>query len=268
MSERFRAFSFVDKILKDDTGKFVVGEYSIPETIERFPLSLVSEAIGQLAAWSSMANCGFSHRPVAGIASEVNFLSEVKPGQSLSLEAELIKADEESVNYHGEAKVDGQPVVQLRDCLGPMVPMEDFDDPDAVRQRYELLIGGGAEPGAFAGVPFFEIDKTEEGAVFRIPESSSFFEDHFPRQPVFPGTLLMDLNLRFAEEAVAKVEGGPWKAERVTDVKIRRFMSPGEELTFSAKVLESSSDNARILVETRREKRLTSSARIVFERQS
>ena len=268
MSDRFRAFSFVDKILADETGEHVTGEYVIPETVERFPLSLVSESIGQLAAWSSMAKCDFSVRPVAGIASEVTFLSDVKPGQTLSLEADLIKADEESVNYHGVAKIDGQPVVRLTDCLGPMVPMTEFDDPEAVRQRYELLVGEGAEAGAFGGVPWFDFEKGEEAAVFQIPESAPFFNDHFPRQPVFPGTLLMDLNLRFAEETVSEISPGDWKATKVTDVKIRRFMSPGEELELSSKVLESTGDTIRILVETRRGKRLTSSARIVFEPQN
>lgn len=268
MSDRFRAFSFVDRILADETGDHITGEYAIPSSVERFPLSLVSEAIGQLAAWSAMAKCDFSVRPVAGIASEVTFVSDVEPGQTLSLEAELIKADEESVNYHGVAKIDGQSVVTLTDCLGPMVPMTEFDDPEIVRQRYELLVGEGADPGAFGGVPRFGFDKSEEGAVFRIPESASFFNDHFPRQPVFPGTLLMDLNLRFAEEAVAETAVGNWKATKVTDVKIRRFMAPGEELALSSKLLESTSDTIRILVETRRGKRLTSSARIVFELQN
>lgn len=267
MSDRFRAFSFVDRILADDTGQYIKGEYFIPESVERFPLSVVSEAIGQLAAWSAMAKCDFLVRPVAGIASEVTFLSDVKPGQTLELEADLIKADEESVNYHGVARIGEQPVVRLTDCLGPMVPMTEFDDPEAVRQRYELLIRGGADPGAFGGVPVFEFETSDEETVFRIPDSAPFFNDHFPRQPVFPGTLLMDLNMRFAAEKAGEISGGPWKATKVTDVKIRRFMSPGEELELSAKVLESSRDTARILVETRRGKRLTSSARIVFEPQ-
>ena len=58
MSQHFRAFSFVDRILADETGKSISGRYAIPAGIADFPLSLVSEAIGQLAAWSSMARPG------------------------------------------------------------------------------------------------------------------------------------------------------------------------------------------------------------------
>lgn len=276
MSEHFRAFSFVDRILSDDTGKRITGEYQIPAGIDEFPQSLVAEAIGQLAAWSSMKAIDFKCRPVAGIAGAVDLISQVRPGQTLSLEADLAEASEESVKYGGLATADGQPIVQLHDCLGPMVGMEQFDDPTAMAGRYGLLTGPGAEPGAYGGVPSFAYEVTggergesKEGH-FVIPESSPFFGDHFPRKPVFPGTLLMNLNLRFALELAAELpgEGEDWKATRMSDVKIRSFMEPGTELGMMAHVDEVDETTARILVETRRGKRLTSAARVRLSRES
>tara|TARA_R110000850_G_scaffold261695_11_gene389838 strand:- start:4561 stop:5031 length:471 start_codon:yes stop_codon:yes gene_type:complete len=152
-----------------------------------------------------------------------------------------------------------------------MVPMADFDDPAAVRARYDLLSGEGAEPGAYAGVPVFEFEmtggitgETAEGR-FKIPEAAPFFGDHFARRPVFPGTLLMDLNLRFLSSLVDQLPGeGSWKAIGMTDVKLRAFMPPGEELALRAEVEEIVGDRAVIRVQSRRGKRLNSGARVLL----
>lgn len=274
MTEHFRAFSFVDRIHEDEAGKHIRGSYHIPFAVEAFPLSLVAESIGQLAAWSSMAAVDFAVRPVAGIAGRVEFTGTVGPGDTLELEATLVKADEEAVAYDGVARVNGTTVVQLHDCLGPMLPLVDFDDPEALRERYDLLKNSGARPDGFAGVPLFAAEKTggmagefAEGN-FLIPASAPFFGDHFPRRPVFPGTLLMNLNLGFAIDlAVERAGVGTrWTVQEMSDVKIRSFMAPGEILDLKATIAEDTGDFVRVLVETRKGKRLTSSARILLSR--
>ena len=262
MSDHFRAFSFVDRIHEDETGRQSRGSYQIPDGVRSFPLSLVSESIGQLAAFSSMAAVNFAFRPVAGIAGRVEFPGTVKPGDTLELEAVLSQADDTAVAYDGVAKVNGEPVVILADCLGPMVPLD------------ALLRGEGATPGAFAGVPDFSVRKTggipgetSEGN-FPIPEEAPFFRDHFPRNPVFPGTLLMNLHLGFAKELVSELVGADtvWIVSSITDVKLRSFMPPGEVLDLKASVEEHDGPSVRVVVETRRGKRLTSSARILLSR--
>ena len=271
MSEHFRAFSFVDRILEDEVGRRIAGEYLTPAEIDSFPLSLVSEAIGQCAAMSSMKAVGFRFRPVAGIAGGVDFLGDVEPGDSLRLEATLVKSDEEAVGYDGVALVNGNPVVRLRDCLGPMVAMEDFDDPAAVGGRYDLLRSSGAEPGLFPGIPEFSYETTAQTAgessegLFQIPDAAPFFGDHFPRKPVFPGTLLMNLNLQFVADLAATLPGDRlWKPTGMESVKLRAFMPPGENLTLRAEVEEIGEDKAVILVQSRRGKRLNSGARVLL----
>lgn len=273
MSEHFRAFSFVDRILSDDIGKSVTGSYTIPSGVADFPLSLVAEAIGQLAAWSSMAATGFEVRPVAGIAGRVEFPGMVKPGDVLELEATLVKADLEAVGYDGLAKVNGETVVRLLDTLGPMVPMVDFDDPAAMLARYQLLTTIGAEPFAFGGVPAMGTERTggtpgesAEG-ILRVPENVAFFGDHFPRNPVFPGTLLMNLKLGFALDFAKEVESGPdWKASAACDVKLRSFMPPGEILDLKAELESRDEGLLRVIVTTRKGKRLNSSAKFELVR--
>ncbi len=272
MSEHFRAFSFVDRIHSDEVGQKITGSYHIPAGVEAFPLSLVAESIGQCAAMSSMKAVDFKFRPVAGIAGAVEFYGKVTPGDTLELEATLVKADEEAVAYDGVASVNDEPVVRLRDCLGPMVPMDDFDAPEAVSARYDLLRGAGAELDVFPGVPTFSYEAVElvagESATgsFQIPESAPFFSDHFPRNPVFPGTLLMNLNLQFIQSLVATLSGeSAWIVTGMTSVKLRAFMPPGETLSLSAEVAEIEGDKATILVQSRRGKRLNSSARVLLQ---
>lgn len=100
-----------------------------------------------------------------------------------------------------------------------MVPLVDFDDPEAMKERYRVLTTVGATPDAFGEVPRFMPEKTggtqadaAEG-VFHIPETASFFGDHFPRRPVFPGTLLMNLNLGFAIDLASEgiADASLWK---------------------------------------------------------
>lgn len=270
MSEHFRAFSFVDSILADDPGKKISGRYHVSPSLPCFPQSLVSEAIGQLAAWSSMAVTGFEVRPVAGIAGRVEFLETIQPGDVLELEATLVKADLEAVGYDGVAKVNGREVVRLLDTLGPMVPMADFDDPEAAKARYESLKAGEVSPFAFEEVPSVEVaanGQTEgeclEGTL-QVPEGGAFFGDHFPRKPVFPGTLLMDAKLRFALALAGgsdATEASRWRPVAARDVKLRSFMPPGEVLDVKAEVESRDESGLHVIVTTRKGRRLNSSAR-------
>lgn len=276
MSEHFRAFSFVDRITSAQPGASVTGVYTIPTGIDRFSNSLVAESLGQLAAWSAMAKIDFRFRPVAGIAGGVDFLSSVEPGQQLELAAQLEQSDEEAVRYGGTVTVGGQEILRLEDCLGPMVSMEDYDDPLAMRKRYDLICGEGAEPGVFEGIPDFPFTRIEDesvpgqsiAAAFTVPESALFFADHFPRNPVFPGTLLMDTKLRLAETLAMEIPPGgkdaDWKVARITDVKIRDFTPPGEMLALRAKVDEKTETALTIRMETRKGGQRNSSAKIGF----
>src|SRR4030095_10715226 len=85
MDGHFRAFSFVDRITGLEPGRAIRGRYSIPAGLANFPMALVGEAVGQLAAWAAMAALEFKCRPVAGLAAEVNFFAPVRPGQILEL---------------------------------------------------------------------------------------------------------------------------------------------------------------------------------------
>jgi 3-hydroxyacyl-[acyl-carrier-protein] dehydratase len=273
MSERFRAFSFVDRITFSAGGR-IEGHYTVPATATRFPASLMAEAVGQLAAWSAMAQLDFAFRPVAGLASETRYRRIARPGQSLRLEADIARCDPEAVAYSGRALIDGRVALELIDCVGPMLPMEEFDAPDAVRADFNILRTTGAVPGRFVGVPAPQIEVREHAAgerlraALQVPprEGTPYFDDHFPRRPVFPGTLLLDalagLAVRLAREAMPGPAADALMPTRVGNVKIRSFTTPGTTLELEIDLLEATGDRAHLKLGARNEGKTIATARM------
>jgi 3-hydroxymyristoyl/3-hydroxydecanoyl-(acyl carrier protein) dehydratase len=274
MSHHFRAFSFVDRIDSVEPGVSAAGSYLIPAGVEGFSSSLVAESTGQLAAWSAVAKVDFAARPLAGIAGLVEMLAPVKPGDRLELAIRIESVDEDAIAYAGTASVGGRTVLRLQDCVGPMLPAGDFDDPQALRERFERLCGDGAEEGAFGGLPVLALDElvVEAGesarAGLQVPEEAPFFEDHFPRRAVFPGSLLMQCNLELVNRLSAGLPlpagSAGWALVSVSNMKLRAFIPKGERLELEAKLLECAGDTATIAVKSRRGKRPAGAATVTL----
>jgi 3-hydroxymyristoyl/3-hydroxydecanoyl-(acyl carrier protein) dehydratase len=136
--------------------------------------------------------------------------------------------------------------------------MEDFDDPKVVRERFDLLCGTGAPPQDFAGnvapSPLFVIFDHDPGkrlcAEMQVPRSAPFFADHFPRKPVLPATLLLDaqaqLAVRLAAEALHPDMGRLLRPTRVSNMKMRSFVHPGQALEIGAEILKTNRASAEI----------------------
>jgi 3-hydroxymyristoyl/3-hydroxydecanoyl-(acyl carrier protein) dehydratase len=272
MDHHFRAFSFVDRITSVEPGVRIRGEYLIPSALNEFSSSLAAEAVGQLAAWAAMAKMDFARRPVAGLAGEFELLHPVQPGQRLELTADLETVDDGAAAYGGTVLVDGVLAIRLTHCVGPMLAVEDFDDPAALRARFGVLCNGGATPGGFGGLPAFPLARTggETGqsvtATLHVPTQANFFADHFPRRPVYPGTLLMnaslDLAALLAKELDVPRTGTSWVLRSVSDVKLRAFTPPGEVLEIEARLHQLSPEAANVKVEIRKSKRVVGGARV------
>jgi 3-hydroxymyristoyl/3-hydroxydecanoyl-(acyl carrier protein) dehydratase len=271
MSDHFAAFSFVDRITEFEPGKRAVGRYHVPVHVAAFPSCLVAEAVGQLAAWTAMAPIGFRGRPVAALATETRFHGDVGPGDVLSLAVDVESCDDEAVAYSGTAQARGSTVIELIHCLGPMLPVEDFDAPEAMAARLEVLRGAGAKPGAFRGVVAPRIDRHagESGrsasATLHVPETAPFFGDHFPRRPVFPATLLLDaqiaLAMSVAREAAWPPGTRPMPA-RMTHVKMRSFMPPGATLELGAELAPRDASSATIRLSAQLDGKTAATARL------
>jgi 3-hydroxymyristoyl/3-hydroxydecanoyl-(acyl carrier protein) dehydratase len=261
MSERFSAFSFVDRITSFEPGVRATGRYTIPPGVDEFPPALVAEAVGQLAAWAAMSRLDFAFRPVAGLAGELAFLRDAAPGQTLDLTVAIEHCDEEAIAYDGTASVDGVRVLTLEHSVGPMLPMDEFDAPGALRADLAVLRGPGAPGGRFRGVPARAVTVIERApgerwrAELQVPAAAPFFGDHFPRRPVFPGTLLLDTHLALAAQLAAETaplrDAGALRPARAIDMKMRAFIPPGQVLELRFEVRAATPAGATIGIATR-----------------
>lgn len=272
MTDHFAAFSFVDRITALEPGLRAHGTFAIPPHIDAFPPCLVAEAVGQLAAWVAMAHIGFRGRPVAALALETRFLHGARPGQRLDLTVEIESCDDEAVAYGGTAEIGGARVIELQQCLGPMMPVADFDDPDVLAARFALLCDGGAAPGRFKGVTPPRVLR-ESGVpgqsatgTLHVPEAAPFFNDHFPKRPVFPATLLLDAQIDLALQVA--VESPHWPAAtrrtpvRMTNVKVRSFTPPGQTLTVAAQMRPPKGEIATFMLSAEADGKTVATARV------
>lgn len=249
MPDRFSAFSFVDRITALEPGRRARGRFAIPAGLPEFSACLVAEAIGQLAAWVAMAQADFRRRPVAALSGDTRIVGEAAPGEILDLGVEIESADPDAVIFGGWARVAGTPVLELDRCVGPMLPVEEFDAPEAVREDFETLCRTGAPPCRFGGVTPPELSLTDRipgqrlRAAMRVPVSAPFFGDHFPRRPVFPASLLLDAQIRLAVQLAVETlpPGRRLRPARVADVKMRAFILPGQAVEIET-ALQSATD--------------------------
>jgi 3-hydroxymyristoyl/3-hydroxydecanoyl-(acyl carrier protein) dehydratase len=269
--DHFAAYSFVDRIDEFVPGRHARGRFAIPPGLASFSSCFVAEAVGQLAAWVAMDKIDFRGRPVAALATDTVFHSDAKPGEILDLEVDILECDDEAVAYNGRAGVAGRRIVELIDCLGPMLPVADFDSPEALRERLALLRGAGAPPGRFHGVERFPVSithrvpGTELRATLSVPRAAPFFGDHFPRRPVFPATLLLDAQLALALDLARfapALHGAIPRPQRVTHVKMRSFIEPEQSLEIGVELVPLADGQVKAMLSARTDGRLVASARL------
>src|SRR5215472_6576078 len=236
-------FLFVDRITAIDSDR-ARGELRRAAGGPPLPPWLVIEAVGQLAAWITMGRTDFVSRPVAALVGEIR-LSGADVRGPLDLEARIDRLDGRAVLYSGRARAGGTEVATLSRCVGPLLPMELFDDPAAVRRHAAALraeppcadLGRCDDPLPRAQLAGLELDATPAHARLRVPESAPFFRDHFPRRPVYPATLLADAQSQLAVPLAARrlgVDVERVRSVRVADFKVRSFSPPGQVLELTA----------------------------------
>ena len=152
-----------------------------------------------------------------------------------------------------------------------MLPVADFDSPEALRQRLALLRDGGATPGCFHGVAPLHVSVTHRvpGKALRgtldVPADAPFFGDHFPRRPVFPAMLLLDTKMRLALDlarGAPALHGTTPHPRRVTHVKMRSFIVPSQRLELDV-ALEAAKDGiVKAMLSAKTGDRLVASARL------
>lgn len=270
-------FSFIDRITAIDADR-AHGALRRPPGTPPLPSWVAIEAVGQLAAWIAMARCDFASRPVAALVGAVR-MRDAESGGGIDLKARIERLDGRAILYSGTASVGDVDVAVLTRCVGPLLPMDGFDDPAAVRARLAALREGGAPPGAGGlegdiprlRVPAIELRAGAARAQLRVPESAPFFTDHFPRRPVFPASLLAEAFGQLAAPLAAQVLADTTERLRpagVADFKVRSFSPPGQVLDLAADAGEANGDRAAVRVSATAEGRRVASAVLEFRRAS
>jgi 3-hydroxyacyl-[acyl-carrier-protein] dehydratase len=274
MAGQFAAFSFVDRITGFTPGIGAHGEFAVPAALAAFPCCLVAEAVGQLAAWVAMAQVDFRSRPVAALAREIRLHGDVVPGSVLALSVEIDRCDDDAIAYTGRATSGDGLAIELVDCVGPMLPATQFDAPGALAEHLALLRGPGAPAGRFHGLPEATVVHGQGGpghsrtAELQVPTTAPFFGDHFPRRPVYPGTLLLDALMRLGLElatAAPDLPAGTRPAPvRLTHVKLRSFVAPGDVLALDAQRASTGGGAGQVVLTARGNGKVVATARLQY----
>lgn len=279
------SFLFVDRILALDPGRYVSGIKHI--TLSDAYLyrgrtgkpallpSIIGEALGQLGAWNAMQSCGFTRRPVAGVANQINIYDDAYVGQSLFLETFIDACDEQAVEYHSIARIGDRVIFTIEHALGPMLPMQDFIDPVVVKSQFQMINRPGPVPTTSNDinsisnshdvcsiseksmakrisnyVGFDHIlswqKATRVVAEKKISLAAPYFADHFPRKPVLPLTVLMSAKLEVACQFIADIVGEENKnlffPTQLRKIKMNEFVLPGSVVTTELQLREMNSE--------------------------
>lgn len=210
------------------------------------PHWLILEAVGQLAGWVATARNDFTSRAVAAMIGEVKLADQpwcAGRRGPVQLAARLERVDSRAILYSGTAHCEGREIARLSRCVGPLLPLELFDDPGAVRRRLAHLQAGGGPPrtALLASWPALAAigdgSATARQATLRVPLEAPYFADHFPRRPVFPASLLAAALDALAAPLAGTALGAPAaRVVAVRELKVRAFSEPGSELVIGAEV--------------------------------
>jgi 3-hydroxyacyl-[acyl-carrier-protein] dehydratase len=100
----------------------------------------------------------------------------------------------------------------------------------------------------------------------RVPSVSTIFEGHFPGFPLMPGVLLIEAMAQtsgWLVIAVTKFSRMPFFAA-LKEAKLRSFVTPGQLLSLSAKLVHEGSGFAVADAEIRHDGKLVCNANITF----
>jgi 3-hydroxyacyl-[acyl-carrier-protein] dehydratase len=128
-------------------------------------------------------------------------------------------------------------------------------------------LGGG-------GLPELSLERTGgdagrwASATFQVPSEAPLFADHFPRRPVFPGSLLMHLNLQLGRVLANEMPPparGRWVPATIQNMKPRSFISPGVTLQFEARLKQHAHESASLTLEMRIAKEVIATTGLILK---
>jgi hypothetical protein len=181
-----------------------------------------------------MSHVAFRGRP-SPPANETRFAATSRPA-ARSTSPSTSKAATTTRSRTRARSVDGNDAIELIDCLGLMLPVEEFDSPAELAARLEVL--RGSTPGAFHGVPTprmvregFEAGKSAtRRCTYPPPRRSSAIISRVDRSfRDAPARCQIGLAMKWPARPRTGSRIRTW-AGGMTHVKMRSFIPPGATL--------------------------------------
>ncbi len=234
--------------------------YQLPNGDTVISPAVITEALAQLGAWLQIHNADFKMRPVLLSDELTEYRRFVRPGEQLDLRVKLIGSDDEVLSSYGEAYVGQELVAVSHHCRGYLLAMEDFEDSDAARARFQQIyrpeerptVGAQGfmslsrvmpQPASFVdGIVKCEAGRSVIGFK-NFALSEQYFATHFPRKPVVPGVLLMTLIGELAQALPPNEEDSiALLPTFMRNVRFRKFVEPGDQVLVDLQVLHGRAD--------------------------
>ncbi len=142
-------FRLVDRILQWNACKNIRGvktvsfeEYELRRPLGEAPFlpeSLLVESLFQLGNWLIMLSTDFNRMGLVVRWEEIQFLDQLRPGGSLTLDAEVRSWRADGVVFDGLAKNGADLIAVGRGCLATPVALDGFFNPDDMRTLYSEI---------------------------------------------------------------------------------------------------------------------------------
>lgn len=291
-------YLFVDRILSLTSGKQTVALKHITASDtylyqnHQGKIAIIScilgEAIGQLCSWNVIKSSEFRYRLIGGLVGEVIIHGDAYLGETVLLEnnIEALDLDNQVVNFHGKVFAGDRLILEVKNGLGPILPIADFSDPAAVQREFALLYRPGEIPRPQESVlmennfltadarKFFAFDKilsweTGKKAIAQknISLTAPYFLDHFPQKPVLPLTLLLESQFQLGNSFIADIIGQTAliKPKKVMRIKMSEFVLPGDSVITHLLLKEHEENLFRLSFRSEVESKRVCSAEVEFE---
>lgn len=142
-------FRMVDRILGWEPRRRITGiktvsfeEYSLKSAFggeARLPESLLMEGLFQLGNWLIVLSSDFTQMGLLVRVEEIRFHEQLRPGQSLRMEAEVESYRADGIVFDGKAMVGDAEIASGRGCLATPVELAEFHDPAALRVLFSEI---------------------------------------------------------------------------------------------------------------------------------
>jgi 3-hydroxymyristoyl/3-hydroxydecanoyl-(acyl carrier protein) dehydratase len=273
-------FLFVDRILDFVPGKSITGikhvtlsDTYFTQTQGKFALlhSIIGEALGQLCSWYVLKSTDFQLRLVGGVIEEIQMIGDAHVGDTIFLENEIpeLNCEDRFVRVNARASVKGKPILLFKNGIAPLLPLEEFNDPEDSKKdfarlyRPEAHFDHSSDPEKFD----YPLDNpTPELAPFiydkilswkpgheliaqkNISMTAPYFADHFPRKPLYPLSIMIEHNLHLSYAFFGKEMSKTIPLKKclrpiaVRKIKIGNFVQPGDSVVTRISLKEQKVD--------------------------